>query len=77
MEKNIEEPLKKGIRHANMRIQWRTSLQELPEALIGLYATYVDETLHAGNWEYLKLCDKTEQNFKCKKRAYSIFNCLD
>lgn len=31
------------------------------EQLIGLYTTYVDDTRHAGNNEYSKICDKKEE----------------
>ena len=34
---------------------------------MGLCANYVDDTLHAGTKEYAKLCNKTEEKFKCKE----------
>ena len=38
--------------------------------LIGICATYVDDTLHAGTEDYSKICAKTEERFKCKKREW-------
>lgn len=47
--------------------------KNLGEELIGLCGTYVDDTLHAGTNEYLKLCEETEKRFKCKPRDYDNF----
>ncbi len=44
--------------------------KKLGEKLIGLCANYVDDTLHAGTEEYAKLCNKTEEKFKCKEREW-------
>lgn len=38
----------------------------LEDTLVGLCATYVDDTLHTGNERYAGLCKETEKNFKCK-----------
>ena len=37
---------------------------------MGLCATYVDDTLHAGNKEYQELSKETEKTFQCKSREY-------
>lgn len=42
--------------------------KEIGETLIGMCATYVDDTLQASNNEYSKLCDITEKKFNCKTR---------
>ena len=47
--------------------------KKLGEELVRLCGTYVDDTLHAGTDEYLKLCDQTEKRFNCKPRDYDNF----
>lgn len=39
--------------------------------LIGLCATYVDDSLHVGTEEYCKLCEETEKRFSCKSREWN------
>lgn len=44
--------------------------RKLGKVLISLFATYVDDKLHAGNQEYSQLCKKTAKKFNCKVREY-------
>ena len=41
--------------------------------LAGMSGMYVDDGIHAGNDEFLKLCDKTEEKFKSKPREMRGF----
>ena len=44
--------------------------KKLGEELIGTCATYVDDSLHAGNEKYQEITKITEEKFKCKNREY-------
>ena len=44
------------------------------DKLDGMGITYVGDALQAGTKEYSDLAHKTEEQFKCKERAYDKFN---
>lgn len=45
--------------------------RNLGDALIGLCAPYVDETLYTGNKDYLKLFETPDNKLHCKEREYN------
>lgn len=50
--------------------------KKVKEKLKGMTATYVDDTLQAGDESFQRLADQTEKRFQCKERAWDNFTFL-
>lgn len=50
--------------------------KKVAEKLQGMTATYVDDTLQAGDESFQRLADQTESRLQCKKRVWDEFTCL-